>query len=425
MLHWLPAGFVVVALVIGMGGAGFGVGYLAHREQLQPFFDLGERIIIRGRRDLGLPTETHEMVARLETTYLTMRGRVFLMPDQEFRAGGALTNWDNDVIVLHSSGKIMILDEDTGLEILDLPVPENNLEAYVELAASEFPNQFPRAERIRYNDIEFIDGPIFRGLLLSYTYIDIQDHCYRTRISQLPVLETITSIRDLRISESDWNLLFETSPCLPFNSEGELVVGYMAGGRIAYSPPNLLYFGSGDYHMDGIYRPDAGIQEPNSDYGKVIEIDLSSAAARHYSVGHRNVQGVEIDALGRVWTTEHGMRGGDELNLIRDQGNYGWPLENLGTLYSGVPAPTVGRIGRHEVYTAPIFAWLPSAAVSSLALVEGFHETWDGDLLIGSLRNQTLYRARIREDRVVFMEEIPIGQRIRDVMVVQPRMIVL
>ena len=107
-------------------------------------------------------------------------------------------------------------------------------------------------------------------------------------------------------------------------------------------------------------------------------------------------------------------------NLIIDGENYGWPLENLGTLYNNLPAPTVGKPGRHEVYKAPVYAWLPSAAVSSLARVDGFHETWDGDLLIGSLKGETLFRARIRDERIMFLEPIPIGERIRDVMQVGP-----
>ena len=132
-----------------------------------------------------------------------------------------------------------------------------------------------------------------------------------------------------------------------------------------------------------------------------------------------------LDLEGRLWTTEHGMRGGDELNLIRDGENYGWPLENLGTLYNKIPAPTEGEPGRHILYEPPVYAWVPSAAVSSLAVVDGFHPTWDGDLLIGSLKQRTLYRARIRDDRLVFLEPIDIGQRIRDVMQVKDDTIAL
>lgn len=416
MQRLLMISLLSLIVLFSVGTASLGFGYYSHRQQIQPIFDLAERIIVKGRRELGMPTETHSMVDRIETTYLTMRGSVYLLPKNDFKTGGALTLWGSDIIALHASGETFYLDSEIGFAQTDLQVPDNQLSAYVSLAEAEYPSQFPRPDAIRYNDIEFIESLEFRGLALSYTYIDIENRCYRNRISVLPIDNDVASIRDLTATASDWEQLYDSKPCLEFNDSRELIVGYMAGGRIAFKAPNLLYLGNGEYHREGFYRPDAGIQSLESDYGKTVEINLTTGESRHFSIGHRNLQGIEVDAEGRLWTTEHGMRGGDELNLIRDGENYGWPLENLGTLYSGVPAPTEGRVGRHEIYQAPVYAWLPSAAVSSLALVDGFHETWDKDLLIGSLRGRTLFRARIRDERLIFLEAIPIGQRVRDVM---------
>lgn len=406
-----------IGVLAAIGSSSVGLGYYIHRQQAQPAFSFAERVIVKGRRVLGWQTETQSMVDRIETTYLVMRGTTHLMPKNDFKTGGALTLWGSDIIALHASGQTFYLDESgNGLIETGLVVPDNQLEAYVTLAAIDYPAQFPRPDSVRYNDIEFIDGPLFRGLALSYTYIDVENRCYRNRISWLEIGSDIATIRDLEVTSSDWELLFDSNPCLEFNASRELIVGYMAGGRIAHKEPNILYLGNGDYHREGFYRPDLGIQSSDSDYGKTIEINMATGASRHYSVGHRNLQGVVVDAQGRLWTTEHGMRGGDELNLILDGENYGWPLENLGTLYSGVPAPTEGSVGRHEIYKAPVYAWLPSAAVSSLALVDGFHEAWNEDLLIGSLRGRSLFRARIRDERLVFLEAIPIGQRVRDVL---------
>lgn len=293
------------------------------------------------------------------------------------------------------------------------------------MANEEYPDQFSKEEVIRYNDLEFIDGPEFRGLLLSYTYIDVNKHCYQTRIDKLPIPKSTSSIYDLKVRIDEWAVVYQSNPCLKFNQKRELMAGHMAGGRIAYKAPNLIYLGNGEYHGDGIYHEDVGIQDNESEYGKIIEINLISGQSRIYSKGHRNPQGIAIDTEGRLWTSEHGMRGGDELNLILEGKNYGWPIENLGTLYSGIPAATDGRVGRHEIHEKPVYAWLPSAAVSSLTSINGFHDTWDGDLLIGSLTAKTLYRARIHEDRIVFLESIPIGERIRDVMQVGPKKLAL
>lgn len=416
MIRRIILSVLALAVLGGVGLAGLGLGYFTHREKLEPWFGYGERIVVKGRRELGMPTEVHAKVDRIDTTFLTLRGKVHLMPENDYRNGGGLTLWGDEIIVMHSLGNIFVVDEETGFERTRIEQPDNGLDGYVKLAAEKYPGQPTKAGAIRFNDLEFIDSEVFRGLVISYTYIDAEKECYVNRISKLEVPADVTSIRDLDVKAEDWEVLYDTPPCLEFNPTSTLVIGYMSGGRVVFKAPNLLYMGSGEYYRDGMARADAGIQDDATGYGKTIEIDLASGASRIFSKGHRNLQGMEIDLQGRLWTTEHGMRGGDELNLIKEGENYGWPLENLGTLYNGLPAPGEGAPGRHEIYAAPVYAWLPSAAVSSLALVDGFHEAWDGDLLIGSLKQKTLYRARIRGERVVFLEEIKIGQRIRDVM---------
>ncbi|MGZ9143772.1 MAG: PQQ-dependent sugar dehydrogenase [Candidatus Binatia bacterium] len=67
----------------------------------------------------------------------------------------------------------------------------------------------------------------------------------------------------------------------------------------------------------------------------------------------------------------------------------------------------------HKTFKAPAFAWLPSVAPSGLTLIEGFHETWGGDLLRGTLKDQSLYRIHIHDKRVMFAERIPVNKRIR------------
>lgn len=408
-------GFIAVLAIVFVGGGG--LGYYAHKLQMQPIFGLAERSEAKGRRTLGMPSETVGMVEQIDTIYLRMRGSVYEMPNNDFRNGGALTVWDDDVMAMHKSGRLYYLDDENGALVqADFEVPDNGRAAYVALAAEKYPGRNTREGSIRYNDIEFIESAELRGFALSYTFINADAECYASRVAWLPVAEDVQTIRELSAAADDWEIVHETQPCLAFNATRELIVPYMAGGRIAFKEPNLLYMGSGEYHLDGLYRPDAGIQSLDSDYGKTLEINLEARTSRVFSMGHRNLQGVTLDRDGRLWTTEHGMRGGDELNLIVDGENYGWPLENLGTLYSGIPAPSESGVGRHETFRAPVYAWLPSAAVSSLALVDNFHEAWDGDLLIGSLKGRTLFRARVQGDRLIFLEEIPIGQRIRDVM---------
>jgi cytochrome c2 len=412
---------ITIAILTFLGvisGTAAVTGYYVHKQRIEPAYSLAERAEVWLRRKHKVGSDTEILVDHIETIFLNLTGRVHVMPDRDFKNGGALAVWGDDLIVLHKSGKVFWLDrdEEEGLVLSPLKLPDNGHEGYARLAAEKYPGRPTRIDALRYNDIEFVETPERRGMLLSYTFVDVAQECYRSRVSWLPLPSRISSIRDADVAAGDWNLLYQTSPCLPFNESRELMMAYMAGGRVAFKAPNLVYLGSGEYHREGIYRPDAEIQSDASDYGKTIEINIDTNTARHLSKGHRNLQGVTLDAKGRLWTTEHGMRGGDELNLIVEGENYGWPLENMGALYSGIPAPSPSGPGRHTTYRAPVYAWVPSAAVSSIALLEGFHDAWDGDLLIGSLKARTLFRARIQDDRLVYLEPIPIGQRIRDVM---------
>lgn len=212
---------------------------------------------------------------------------------------------------------------------------------------------------------------------------------------------------------SDWKILFETNPCLPFKKIYRAFEGHLVGGRMAFRAPSTLYVTEGDFGWDGVYSKIAVSQLPDYDYGKVMEIDLSTNSARQISSGNRNMQGVLIDDKGQLWVAEHGHRGGDELNRIVEGENYGWPLVTLGTRYNGMPLPDVRSVGRHDGFEPPVYAWLPSIAPSNLIQVKNFNEAWDGDFLLATLKDESLYRIRIVHDSVQFAERIPIGQRVR------------
>jgi glucose/arabinose dehydrogenase len=103
-----------------------------------------------------------------------------------------------------------------------------------------------------------------------------------------------------------------------------------------------------------------------------------------WSYGHRNIQGMARDPVsGRVWATEHGPRGGDELNLVEGGKNYGWPLQSYGLDYQ-----TAEPVGQREVagMTGPKVAWVPSPAPSGLAFYSGrAFPRWRGSLFSGNL----------------------------------------
>ncbi len=138
-----------------------------------------------------------------------------------------------------------------------------------------------------------------------------------------------------------------------------------------------------------------------------------------YSYGHRNIQGLVVDPeTGDIWSTEHGPRGGDELNLHHPGENYGWPIVTLGLDY-GTEGEFPGSQARTmEGMVDPIYEFLPTHAPSGLAMVTTDRfPAWQGNLLAGGLRSERIRRLVIRDNEVVHDEELLLGTigRIRDV----------
>ncbi len=197
------------------------------------------------------------------------------------------------------------------------------------------------------------------------------------------------------------------------------------GGRLAWLPDGSLLVAGGD-GFD--YREQA--QRLDSHLGKILRIqadggvpadnpfvDRAEARAEIYSLGHRNVQGLIVDADGAVFAHEHGPRGGDELNRIVAGGNYGWPLATHGVDYSGA---RVSPFTRHADMLDPLHVWTPSIAPAGLARYAGTaFPAWSGRLLVTALAGQALHVLNLDGGKVV--EEARVlserTERLRDVRV--------
>tara|TARA_R110000744_G_scaffold1843_6_gene6908 strand:+ start:62019 stop:63116 length:1098 start_codon:yes stop_codon:yes gene_type:complete len=160
------------------------------------------------------------------------------------------------------------------------------------------------------------------------------------------------------------------------------------GARLAFLPDNTLLLGIGDGfdHREEAQRPQThygSYVHLNAD-GSVIEGTFADAAPGVYTIGHRNPQAIAIDpATGIVYSNEHGPRGGDEINILVEGQNYGWPIATYGTDYSGaLVSPYTSYPGMEE----PLLYWVPSIAPSSMAVYHGaMFPEWDGDLLVTAL----------------------------------------
>jgi cytochrome c2 len=219
------------------------------------------------------------------------------------------------------------------------------------------------------------------------------------------------------VDSKGWDIVFQSRPCMVLRlGEGKVFAGHQSGGRIVELRSGVLLLTIGDFEHDGAHENASNYpQDPNVDYGKIVEIDLHDRTTAVVSMGHRNAQGLFRDMSGRVWETEHGPRGGDELNLIIQGKDYGWPSVTLGTNYGSHTWPLTNNQGNHGRYEWPTYAWVPSLGISNLIAVRNFTPEWNGDLLVGSLGTQELRRLRLHTDRVVYDEAIAIGARIRDI----------
>lgn len=199
--------------------------------------------------------------------------------------------------------------------------------------------------------------------------------------------------------------------------------GQHFGSRIAIAADGSLFFGIGD-------RGDEDrAQDPADHAGKIMRIntDGSPAAANPqgqplpevWSSGHRNPQGISIDpADGKLYTVEHGARGGDEINAPEAGNNYGWPVISYGKHYSGAE---IGVGQSADGYEQPLHYWDPSIAPGALAIYRGaMFPEWEGDFLVAALKYQLVARIDRSEDGTIGSEERLLQGdygRIRDVKV--------
>jgi cytochrome c2 len=329
--------------------------------------------------------------------------------------GGGLTSFGRDVLLLPFDGFVYAASSAADIRRTRIQAPDNGREALRQLRDDPaFADYDISPGYLRYNGIIFIEDA--RTLAVNYTEYHPDRVCYTNTLAAIDIAPGVSSIDEVEAGQDDWRILHRTTPCLPLKRKYLAIEGHMAGGAMAFLPPSTLYWTSGDFHLDGMRSdPPAIAQNPEAQYGKVLAYDLATSEVRIASTGHRNPQGIAVTAGGQVYEVEHGPRGGDELNLIVEGNNYGWPLESLGTTYAQTSIPNSLSFARHESFTPPAMSWTPSVATSGIAYVNGFHPDWDGDLLLGSLIGESLIRVRLAQGRPVYSEAIRLGTRIRAV----------
>jgi aldose sugar dehydrogenase len=306
------------------------------------------------------------------------------------KVGGGIVSIGTALVAVDRLGNFYEVQPAGEVRKLDVPHLPNNLEAYA-AANGQIASDYFRVYSAVYLKAS-------HELAVSHEVFDVEHKGTRMGVSLIEfdpaTLKTIGA----------WRTIFKGE----FEAVGPNVAG---GGRMAADASGNIYLTIGVYQINGT---DAA-QSDTKLLGKIIKIDSAKGTWTTISKGHRNPQGLVLTTKGEIWSTEHGPAGGDELNRIVAGANYGWPKVTLGTEYGRYSWESGGPVGRHDGIEAPVFAWLPSIGASNLIEIEDFDPRWNGDLLVSSLKAQSLYRLRLDNGHVMYSEPIWIGQRIRDI----------
>ena len=364
-------------------------------------------------------------VQKLLNTNLIIFSKIFLLfLVSSLTKAGDIQNWDDSV----EKTKKETFRVETFIEGFDIPwgmvfLPNQNLivsdrngSLWLVDYKEKSKNQISGVPNVRYKgqggllDVEihpdFIDN--------NYIYIGFTDYLNSKKN------RTFTSIIRARlknISLTDQKIIYKADDTFYDNS----TIHY--GTRIVFDDKGFLYFSIGDRGKRNqaqlLEYPNGKIHRLNAD-GSIPSdnpfFENNNAIKSIWTYGNRNPQGLAMHPASSIlFETEHGPRGGDELNILSSGKNYGWPEITYGKNYSGT---TITKYTHKEGMEQPVIHWTPSIAVCGIDFYDGeLFNNWKNNLLVSSLKFERLYRLEIDDDDKVIDQEIiyEAGSRIRDV----------
>lgn len=398
---------VAVLLAVFLGGAYVGRWAVKNNlsAQLRAVLEDSFKSLLKTGAGAEWQSKATQLV-RLETT-------VIRLPAGDGYGGGLQSMPDGRLFFATRAGEFGVLGTDLAARMLPLRV-DMNLDALGRHPISKQKNFMPNWFRVTDVDLQPIAGGRYE-LLVGHHHFDEARACVQTRLSRAELEEKDGEWVTVRPFE----VLLSTTPCITFFPPGYVFAfeGHLSGGRIARLTVGQVLFTTADHGWSGVRGYPSLSADDDSTLGKILLVDVPARTVQTYAKGVRNPQGLHIDSKGQIWETEHGPRGGDELNLITRGMDYGWPYSTLGTDYGPRPWAHSAIQGRHDQGVAPRFAWVPSIGVTALLEVRGAEfPLWKGDLLVLSLVGQSIHRLRLDGDRVIYDEPIRFeGQRLRDI----------
>ena len=259
-------------------------------------------------------------------------------------------------------------------------------------------NQRVNDSRFAITDIAVLSADNQRAsILVSNPIYNRANKCVQVRVSGYEVLlSEVPKLSKIK----DW---FTSKPCVPVSAVQH------AAGRLEAIDSKSVYLTIGDLGFKKI-----GSKSDRGDLGSVFKI--SANKVEKISFGHRNQQGIVL--IGEnLYTSEHGPRGGDELNIIKKGMDYGWPIVTYGDRYGFFDYVKPTRPGTHEGFEKPLYYWVPSVAPTELIQLpkNSSWAGWSEQLVMGTLAKQSLIFIQLLDkERVGQVVDVDIDERIRD-----------
>lgn len=251
--------------------------------------------------------------------------------------------------------------------------------------------------RFAINDIAILaESSSTAKLLISYPRLGANRSCVEVAVDELNYNRKTQRANFV----SNW---FISKPCVPISA-----VQHTAG-RFAVINKNTVYVSIGDLGYSQIND-----RSLRGDLGSIFKITAQSSV--RISQGHRNPQGIVLFDKKTLLAAEHGPRGGDEINVIKEGGDYGWPFVTYGEPYGSGDYVRPTMTGTHAGYLEPIKYWVPSIAPTELVqLPSTGWGSWGRALVLGTLREQVLVFMKISDNfEVLETVQVDVRERIRD-----------
>ena len=314
-----------------------------------------------------------------------------------FPGSGFIDFYSSKLIILSAHGILAFIDDiDNDIYFKQI---KNNINDFIDI------DQFSKKDWYSLKDLHVHDNKIF----ISYTE-ELKKDCWNTSIIY----------GEFNYINIEFKKFFSSKKCInTFDNIDEEFNAHQSGGRIINFDKNHILFSIGDYRNRFLVQDESNIN------GKLIKIDLQTSKYEIISKGHRNPQGLYLNRENNfILETEHGPKGGDEINLIQINKinedkilNYGWPVASYGEHYGNKEDLRIKK--RYEKYPLlkshknfgfiePLKSFQPSIGISEITNVG------ENKYVVGSLKDRSLYFFEINDNKITNLERVEVFERVRD-----------